>query len=82
MNEINNFEDYVAAITANANQYQPTLPNNLQTGINTYDSVNELPLDNYYFSDVPLEQHPEINKSIANSLANSVVTPTTPVLKN
>lgn len=82
MNEINNFEDYVAAITANANQYQPTLPNNLQTGINTYDSVNELPLDNYYFSDVPLEQHPEINKSIANSLANSVVTPTTPVQNN
>lgn len=82
MNEINNFEDYVAAITANANQYQPTLPNNLQTGINTYDSVNELPLDNYYFLDVPLEQYPEINKSIANSLANSVVTPTTPVQNN
>ena len=82
MNEINNFEDYVAAITANANQYQPTLPNNLQTEINTYDFVNELPLDNYYFSDVPLEQHPEINKSIANSLANSVVTPTTPVQNN
>lgn len=82
MNEINNFEDYVAAITANANQYQPTLPNNLETGINTYDSVNELPLDNYYFSDVPLEEHPEINKSIANSLANSVVTPTTPVQNN
>ena len=36
-------------------------------------------MDNYYFSDVPLEQHPEINKSIANSLANSVVTPTTTV---
>lgn len=82
MNEINNFEDYVAAITANANQYQPTLPNNFQAGINTYDSVNELPLDNYYFSDVPLEKHEEINRNIANSLANSVVTPTAPVQNN
>ena len=82
MNEINNFEDYVAAITANANQYQPTLPNNLETGINTYDSVNELPLDNYYFSDVPLEKHEEINRNIANSLNNQIVTPTTPVQNN
>lgn len=32
-------------------------------------------MDNYYFSDVPLEQHPEINKSIADSLVNSVSTP-------
>lgn len=82
MNEINNFEDYVAAITANANQYYSTLPSNLQTGINTYDSVNELPLDNYYFSDVPLEKHEEINRNIANSLTNEIVAPTTPVQNN
>lgn len=82
MNEINNFEDYVAAITANANQYQPTLPNNLETEINTYDSVNEFPLDNYYFSDVPLEKHEEINRNIANSLNNQIVAPTTPVQNN